>query len=92
MAHRRRPFIPDILLDQLLAGADPKSVFDPDGLLDGLKKALGERTLNGEMDDHLASEAAACNSRNGYACKAVLGRDRGAGAGEPARPPGQLRP
>ena len=29
------------LLDQLLAGRDPKDVFNKDGLVDELKKALG---------------------------------------------------
>jgi len=31
---------PDALLDQLLAGIDPKNAFDPNGLLDSLKKAV----------------------------------------------------
>jgi hypothetical protein len=48
MARRKQPTIPDALLDQLLAGADPKSAFDPNGLLDSLKKALTERALNAE--------------------------------------------
>lgn len=34
------------ILDQLLAGRDPKDVFAKDGLLDDLKKALAERALN----------------------------------------------
>ena len=38
MARRKEPRIPDALLDQLLAGADPKTAFDPNGLLDDLKK------------------------------------------------------
>ncbi|HEU02075.1 MAG TPA: IS256 family transposase, partial [Aurantimonas coralicida] len=53
MARRKEPSIPDALLDQLLSGADPKTAFDPGGLLDGLKKALAERALNAEMDHHL---------------------------------------
>ncbi len=56
MARRKAPYIPDQLLDQLLAGADPRTAFDPNGLLDGLKKALAERVLNAEMDHHLANE------------------------------------
>ncbi len=40
-------------LDQLLSGRDPKEVFSKDGLLDELKKALAERVLNAELDDHL---------------------------------------
>ncbi len=42
---RREPRIADAILDQLLAGADPKTAFDPNGLLDDLKKALAERAL-----------------------------------------------
>lgn len=70
MARRKAPYIADQLLDQLLAGADPRTAFDPNGLLDGLKKALAERVLNAEMDHHLASEPG--NSRNGYGAKTVL--------------------
>ena len=51
------PRIPDALLDQLLAGADPTAV-DANGLLDDLKKALAERALNAEMDHNLASDEA----------------------------------
>ncbi len=43
MARRKEPSIPDALLDQLLSGVDPKTAFDPGGLLDGLKKAFAER-------------------------------------------------
>ena len=38
------------LLDQLLAGRDPKTVLDSGGLIGDLKKALAERMLNAEMD------------------------------------------
>jgi putative transposase len=72
MPRRKEPKIPDVLLDQLLAGADPKSAFDPNGLLDGLKKALAERALNAEMDHHLAGQEGTSNSRNGYGRKNVL--------------------
>ncbi|MCJ2048463.1 IS256 family transposase [Methylobacterium sp. J-070] len=50
MARRKAPRIPDTILDQLLAGADPKMAFEADGLLDELKKALAERAFNAEMD------------------------------------------
>ena len=40
MPRRKEPKIPDAVLDQLLAGADPKTAFAPNGLLDELKKAL----------------------------------------------------
>jgi putative transposase len=71
MPRRKEPKIPDAILDQLLAGADPKTAFDPNGLLDELKKALAERALNAEMDHHLAS-GEADNRRNGYGRKTVV--------------------
>lgn len=71
MPPRKRPSIPDDLLDALLAGTDAKSALDPNGLLDSLKKALTERVLNAEMDVHLG-EAGNGNSRNGYGRKTVL--------------------
>lgn len=70
MARRKQPVIADALLDQLLGGADPKTAFAKDGLLDELKKALAERALNAEMDQHLAGGDG--NSRNGYGSKTVL--------------------
>ena len=70
MARRKEPKIPDALLDQLLAGADAKTAFDPNGLLDELKKALAERALNAEMDHHLTTGEPG-NSRNGYGKKTV---------------------
>ena len=70
MARRKAPQIPDALLDQLLAGADARTAFEADGLLDSLKKALTERALNAEMDHHLA-DAGDGNSRNGYGRKTV---------------------
>ena len=62
------------LLDQLLAGRDPKDVFNKDGLVDELKRALSERILNTELDEHLDSDGAAgkANHRNGYSKKSVL--------------------
>jgi putative transposase len=74
MPRRKEPCIPDVLLDQLLGGADAKSAFDRNGLLDALKKALAERALNAEIDHHLDGEAAEgrSNSRNGYGKKTVL--------------------
>lgn len=72
MARRKQPKISDALVDQLLAGADPKSVFDPNGLLDDLKKAFAERALNAEMDHHLDCEDESDNNRNGYGRKTVM--------------------
>lgn len=45
MARRKEPIIPDAIVDQLLAGADPKTIFNPNGLVDDLKKAFAERVL-----------------------------------------------
>src|SRR5262252_4954829 len=71
MPRRKDPRIADAVLDQLLAGADPKTVFGPNGLLDDLKKALAERVLNAEMDHHLAGEEQG-NRRNGYGKKTMI--------------------
>lgn len=62
------------LLDELLKGQDPKTLFEQDGLLDELKKALAERALNAELDHHLEQDAeqAAGNHRNGSSSKTVL--------------------
>ena len=62
------------LLDQLLAGSDPNEVFAKDGLLDDLKKALSERILNAELDEHLDGERVegGANRRNGHSKKSVL--------------------
>ena len=62
------------VLDHLLAGRDPKAVFDKGGLIDELKKALSERILNAEIDEHLDADAAdgQQNHRNGYSKKTVL--------------------
>jgi len=62
------------VLDKLLAGRDPKDVFAKDGLVDELKKALSERILDAEIDEHLDDEADAGkrNHRNGYSKKTML--------------------
>src|SRR3546814_2684268 len=64
------------LLDQLLAGRDPQELFAKDGLIDELKKALSERVLAAELDDHLESEAESGgrNRRNGTSQKTMLTR------------------
>lgn len=71
MARRKEPIIPDAIVDQLLAGADPKTIFDPDGLIDDLRKAFAERLLNAGMDHHLDGDEEAGNRRNGYGKKTV---------------------
>jgi putative transposase len=74
MPVRKKPVLPDELVDQLMCGWDPSTVFDRNGLLDELKRAIAERALNAEMDHHLVTEAAngGGNSRNGYGKKTVL--------------------
>jgi putative transposase len=67
------------IIDQLLKDQDPKQVFSSEGLLGELKKALAERILNTEMDQHLAestqegdtAEKKGGNFRNGYSKKTV---------------------
>jgi len=53
MASRRKPVIPDDLLDQLLDGEGAEEAFNSGELIQELKKALSERILNAEMDHHL---------------------------------------
>ena len=74
MPRRKQPAIPDELLDQLLAGSDPRAALADGGLLDGLKKALAERVLNAELDHHLegGEPDGRANGRNGYGAKSVL--------------------
>jgi putative transposase len=74
MAANRENGISDEVVDQLLAGRDPATVFESGGLVDELKKRLAERMLNGEMDHHLGGEAEeeTGNHRNGYSSKTVL--------------------
>jgi putative transposase len=62
------------MVDQVLAGRDPATVFESGGLVDELKKRLAERMLNGEMEHHLGTpaEEEAGNRRNGYSSKTVL--------------------
>ena len=64
------------IMDELLKGVDPKKVFSSEGLLAEIKKALAERILNAEMDQHLEGEPGSSeptgNHRNGYSKKTVI--------------------
>jgi putative transposase len=62
------------VLDQLLAGRDPQELFGKDGLVEELKKALSQRILNTELDEHLVEERSEgnVNRRNGRSQKTVL--------------------
>src|SRR5215203_418375 len=71
MPRRKEPRIPDAVLDQLLASADPRTALEPNGLIEDLKKVLAERILNAEMDHHLAGEEQG-NRRNGSGKKTVI--------------------
>jgi putative transposase len=74
--------IDEDVLDRLLEGRDPSEVFARDGLLDDLKKALSERILDAELDEHPAVEREAIpisepparpsSRRNGTSPKTVL--------------------
>jgi putative transposase len=66
--------IADEVVDKLLEGRDPATVFESGGLVEALKKRLAERMLNAEMDHHLGEdqEQEAGNHRNGYGSKTVL--------------------
>ena len=74
MATNKDEGIADEVVDQLLAGRDPSSVFASGGLIDELKKRLAERMLNAELDHHLTGtvEEEAGNHRNGYSQKTVI--------------------
>src|SRR5439155_12194771 len=74
MAANRESGITDKMVDELLCGRDPATVFESGGLIDELKKRLAERMLNGEMDHHLGApaEEEAGNHRNGHSSKTVL--------------------
>ena len=63
------------LIDELLAGQDPASVMRQDGLLGALKKALLNRMMAAEFEQHLTSDRASNegkNHRNGSSRKRVL--------------------
>jgi putative transposase len=68
------------IVDELLKDADPKKVFSSEGLLAEIKKALAERMLNAELEQHLEGEAAVAaangdasgNHRNGYSKQTVI--------------------
>ena len=49
MPRRKEPRIPDAVLDQLLAGADPRTALEPNGLLDDLKKGKHAVTTAGGL-------------------------------------------
>ena len=62
------------LLDELLAGEDPREAFQSGELFAELQKSLAERVLGAEMEAHLSSEeeVGSGNHRNGHNRKRVL--------------------
>jgi len=46
MAPRKKPLIPDDVMDQVLAGRIVRDMADADALLGNIKKVLAERLLN----------------------------------------------
>ena len=77
MANKRKPAVPEELLDRLLDGTDALEAFQSGDLVQDLKKALAERILNAELDHHLdhEEEQASGNHRNGHSRKRVLTDD-----------------
>jgi putative transposase len=70
------------LLDELFASVEnPQDLMGEDGLLKELKKALLERAMNAELDEHLGyskNDPAGRNngnSRNGHGRKTIVGED-----------------
>ena len=71
---RRQNRISNELLDELLAGEDPREAFQSGELFAELQKSLAERALRAEMEVHLSSaeEVGSGNHRNGHNRKRVL--------------------
>jgi len=70
------------LLDELFASVEnPQDLMGEDGLLKELKKALLERAMNAELEDHLGYAKNdpvgrnGGNSRNGHGRKTIIGED-----------------
>lgn len=70
------------LLDELFASVEnPQDLMGEDGLLKELKKALLERAMNAELDEHLGyakndpAGRNGGNSRNGHGRKTIVGED-----------------
>jgi len=70
------------IIDELLANyKNPEDLLGDDGIFKQLKKALLERALNAELDQHLGYEKGDVkgrdggNSRNGHGAKRVKGKD-----------------
>ena len=94
MAANREKGIADEVLDQLLAGQDPATVFETGGLVDELKKRLAERIAQRRDGP---SSGRGGGGRSGQSPQSLWLKDRSdghgqAGADDPARSPRALRP
>ena len=71
---RRQSRISSELLDELLAGEDPREAFQSGELFAELQRSVAERALRAEMEVHLSSaeEVGSGNHRNGHNRKRVL--------------------
>ena len=71
---RRKSRISSELLDELLAGEDPREAFQSGELFAELQRSVAERALQAEMEVHLSSaeEVGSGNHRNGHNRKRVL--------------------
>nr|WP_241694195.1 transposase [Komagataeibacter melomenusus] len=74
MSRRKKPVIPDDVLEQVLAGRVVRTISDVAVLLGDMKKVLTERLHNAELDYHLDGEAMVSrpNCGNGDGQKTVL--------------------
>ena len=57
MPARKQPILPDELIDELMSGYDPSTLFGKGGFLDELKRSIAERALNA-ADEHAARSSA----------------------------------
>ena len=71
---RRKSRISSELLDELLAGEDPREAFQSGELFAELQRSVAERALQAEMEVHLSSAevVGSGNHRNGHNRKRVL--------------------
>jgi len=87
-----------LIKDHLAQGKRPKELLAKDGLLGQLTKALVERCLEAEMDDHLGYEKSERagksgeNRRNGYSKKTVLSDQGELSLGVPRDRNGEFEP
>jgi len=83
MTSKATNILDELIKDHLAQGKDPKELLSKEGLLGQLTKALVERCLEAEMDEHLGYEKderagkSSENRRNGYSKKTVTTSEQG---------------